>query len=415
MKLDRESASRVAGPPDSGARWLGILLVVGAGVVSAFQVGKAPTALAAVQADLALDLATASWLLSAFAVVGALGGAGIGIAVDHLGARRLVLGGLLLQAACSALGAVAEGAPLLLASRVVEGLGFLTVTVAAPTLIVALAPPRERGQAMAVWGTFMPIGIALVMLAAPLLTPLGWRGFWLLNAAVLVAYALLLAGGTRGAPAGAEPLRPIAEDVRATAAAGGPWLLGGVMAAFAAAFFAVFGFLPGILAERLGVSSETGSLLTAAAVAANIIGNLACGPLLARGVSRAQILLAAFAGMALCGFGILGAGVAGPFVYAACVAFSAVGGLIPVALLDGAARHAPRPELVGATVGFDMQGNNIGLVAGPALAGAVAAAHGWPAVALLIAALAVAAGALALVLGAQPAETAQPDYGPGRR
>jgi hypothetical protein len=36
-------------------------------------------------------------------------------------------------------------------------------------------------------------------------------------------------------------------------------------------------------------------------------------------------------------------------------------------------------------------------------------------VALLIVALAVAAGGLALVLGAQPAETAQPDYGPGRR
>jgi Zn-dependent protease len=94
--------------------------------------------------------------------------------------------------------------------------------------------------------------------------------------------------------------------------------------------------------QRLGVSLETASLLAAGAVAANVVGNLACGPLLARGVSRARILLAAFAGMALSGFAILGADVPGPLAYAACVAFSAVGGLIPVALLDGAARHAPR-------------------------------------------------------------------------
>ena len=36
------------------------VLVVGAGVVSAFQVGKAPAALAAVQGDLALSLAVAA-------------------------------------------------------------------------------------------------------------------------------------------------------------------------------------------------------------------------------------------------------------------------------------------------------------------------------------------------------------------
>jgi MFS family permease len=131
-----------------GSRWPTILLIAGAGVVSAFQVGKAPTALAAVQADLALGLATASWLLSAFAIVGARAGIAIGVAVDHVGARRTVLAGLLLQGLFSAAGAFAEGAPLLLATRAIEGLGFLTVTVATPTLIVAVARPRDLGLAI---------------------------------------------------------------------------------------------------------------------------------------------------------------------------------------------------------------------------------------------------------------------------
>lgn len=392
------------------SRWPTILLIVGTGVVSAFQVGKAPAALAAVQADLALDLATASWLLSAFALVGALAGVAIGVAVDHVGARRMALGGLLLQGVCCAVGAFAGGAPLLLATRAIEGVGFLAVCVAAPALIVAVAPPRDLGRAIAVWGTFMPVGMTVVMLGAPLLTAMGWRGFWLVNAAALIGYAALFALGTRStsirATTSRTPSRSIADDVRETLGAGGPWLLASLMAAFAAGYFAIFGFLPSILSNRLAVGPETGSLLTAVAVAVNALGNLGCGQLLARGVRRWHILLTGFGAMALCGFGILGEGVPGAVAYALCVVFSAISGLIPVALIDAAPRHAPRPELVGATVGFLMQGNNLGLVLGPAGAGALAAALGWPAVSVFVAAVALAAGLLALALRARPAEAA---------
>jgi hypothetical protein len=74
-------------PARGSTRWPTVLLIVGAGVVSAFQVGKAPPALA-VQADLGLDLAATSWLLSAFAIVGALAGIAIGVAVESV--RRVL-------------------------------------------------------------------------------------------------------------------------------------------------------------------------------------------------------------------------------------------------------------------------------------------------------------------------------------
>lgn len=391
--------------PDA-SRWPTILLIVGAGVVSAFQLGKAPMALAAVQADLAVGLATVSWLLSAFAVVGSLAGIAVGVAVDHVGARRMALAGLLLQGAGSTIGALAGGAPLLLAARAVEGLGFLAVAVAAPTLIVAVAPPRDRGRAIALWATFIPVGMTVVMLGAPLLAVVGWRGYWLANAAVLMGYAVLLAYGTREISPGAGRHRSVADDVRQTLAARGPWLLAGLFAAFSAAFFAVFGFLPSILSERLAVGPETGSVLAAAAVVVNVTGNLACGSLLARGVRPPNILLAGFLTMALCGFGILGDGVPGALAYALCLVFSAASGLVPVALFDGAPRHAPRPELVGATMGFLMQGNNVGLVVGPAAAGPLAAAFGWSAVAAFVAAVAVAASLLAVALRDRPPKRA---------
>lgn len=395
------------------SRWPAILLIVGAGIVSAFQVGKAPMALTAVQADLGLSLATVSWLISAFAIVGALVGAPVGVAVDYLGARRMALAGLLLQAAGSGVGAWATGAPLLLATRVVEGVGFLAVTVAAPTLIMAVTRPRDHDRAVALWAMFMPVGMTLILLASPLLTALAWRGFWLLNAAVLIGYAGLLAWRVRPDSRSATAQRHIVDDMRQTLAARGPWLLAGLFAAFSSAFFAVFGFLPSFLTERLAITAETASTLTAVAVAASGIGNLACGLLLARGLRPTHLLSVSFAVMALCGVAIFADGVADGIAYALCILFSFISGLIPVVLIQGASRHAPRPDLVGATIGFAMQGNNIGLVVGPAVAGAVAARAGWPIVALFITVIATVAGLLILALSALPGGAGSDDESVG--
>lgn len=396
----------IASPAHDDSRWPTILLIVGAGIVSAFQAGKAPIALAAIRADLGLDLATSAWLLSAFAIVGALASIAIGVAVDHLGARRMAVGGLLLQAVGSVAGAFAGGLPLLLASRATEGIGFLLVTVAAPTLIATLARAQDRKRAFAVFSTFFPVGMTVVMLGAPLLTVLGWRGLWLVNAAILLGYAGLFALGTHSMTSSSTSHRSIAGDVKHTLAAPGPWLLAGLFAAYLAVYFAVFGFLPSILMDRLAVSSATGGVLTAIAVVAGAAGCLVCGQFLASGVQPWRILLIGFGAMALCGFGIFSEDVAGQAAYALCIVFSFAGGFIPVVLIDAVPRHAPRPELVGATMGLLMQGNNAGLVLGPAAVGVIATAAGWPSVSLFVVAIVIAAGLLGLAFRARPAESA---------
>ena len=385
-------------PIAEASPWPTIVVIVGAGVVSAFQVGKAPMALAAVQAELALDLATVSWLISAFAVIGALVGVPIGLAVDRVGAKRMAVLGLLLQGAGAALGALSAGVGALLATRLLEGLGFLCVVVAAPALITAVAPADLRDRAMALWATFMPVGLSLIMLAAPLLTLLTWRGFWLLNAVLLTGYAMLLGRRLRLSVLPAARPRPIRQAVGEAMTAPGPWVLGGLFAAFSAMFFAVFGFLPSFLAERLGIGNETASMLSAVAAAASAAGNIVCGQLLTRGFRPARLLVASFGVMAICGVGIFSPLVPGAVAFALCVTFSFISGLVPVVIFDSAPRLAPRPALIGVTIGFAMQGNNIGLIVGPAAAGGVAATFGWPMVSLVVAAIAVMAMPLVRVL-----------------
>ncbi|MBL3556929.1 MULTISPECIES: CynX/NimT family MFS transporter [Marinobacter] len=374
--------------------WPVVALIIGAGVISACQLGKAPLALQAVQQELQLGLGTASWLISAFAVIGAVLGAPIGLTVDRIGVRRTAILSLLVMGTGSALGALSNDATSLLATRVLEGLGFLGLVVAAPALIAAVAPERIRDRAMALWAIFMPTGLMLVLLAAPLLNTITWRGFWLLNAAVLISYAALLGWVVPSSQCASSKHSSILKDIKQTTAAPGPWVLGALFALFSTLFFAVFGFLPSLLTERLGVSDEAASMLSAVAVAASGVGNIVCGLLLARGVESIRLLYGSFGTMLICGGGVFSAVVPGPGIYALCLVFTFASGFVPVVIFKRAAHFAPHNALVGTTLGFAMQGNNIGLLIGPAVAGVLVAAFGWSAVSILVVACAPVAALL---------------------
>jgi MFS transporter, DHA1 family, inner membrane transport protein len=375
-----------------------LTLVIGAGIVSAFQVGKAPVALPSLQVDLGVDLGAVSWVLSAFALVGAVASLPIGAVSDRIQARRAVIAGLALQALGSALGALAAGLPWLLATRVLEGLGFLAVTVAAPAMVVAASTPASRKKAFAAWATFMPLGMAVVMLAAPWLQALGWRGLWWGNAVLLAGYAMALAVGTRGLAAGtarSTHSEGLSEGLWGTLRSGGAWFLAGQFCAYTAVFFALFGFLPTLLADRLGVDEGVAGLLSAIAVGAGAAGCIACGALLQRGHRASHMLVAGFAIIALCGVGILLVPLPGEVAYALCVIFSFAGAFIPVVIFDAAPRLATRPSLPGAVVGLATQGSNAGIVIGPVAAGAIATHAGWQWVAPPLVAVAVVAAACA--------------------
>ncbi len=365
--------------------WNTVFIIAGAGVVSAFQVGKAPMALGAIQVDLGISLVLVSWLISAFAIVGAIAGAPVGLAADRIGAKRMIVGGLVVQAVGAGLGAASPGVELLLISRVVEGLGFMGVLIAGPAMIFGSVPAKIHNRAISVWATVMPVGMTTVMFAAPLLTMLEWRGFWSLNAAILFAYAVFFVVMVSARKALIEDGGSISGQLRQALSAPGPWVLAVMFAAFSAAFFVVFGFLPSLLTQRFGLSSELASTISGVAIAASGLGNLAAGFLLASGRKPLHVLGTGFVLMALFGCGVLAADLFLTAVTVLAVLFAFVAGLIPVVIMDSVPRLAPRAELVGATLGLAMQGNNIGMLVGPVVGGALAASFGWTSVAIALA------------------------------
>ncbi|WID94775.1 MFS transporter [Bosea vestrisii] len=380
----------ITAEPASRTDWLAVTVVVAGGIVAALQVGKAAIAMPLVQAEFGLDLATLGWLASIFAVLGMVGGIPVGTLAIGLGARRVLLFGLLAVAVGAFLGSAAPRFPMLLASRVLEGFGFLLITIAGPAILQRVASPAQRDIAMALWSCFMPTGIALAMLAGLWLTD--WRMIWQVTGALAVAaIALTLLAVPQVGGGGRTSLAALAGDAGAVLSARGPLLLALTFALYALMFFALFSFLPVLLMQRMQVSLATAGVLGALASAVNIIGNLAAGMLLARGVSRIGLIVFASLVMGLSALGIFLGLLPDSATFLLCVLFSMVGGIIPATLLSSAPVLAPTAALTPVVVGLLMQGSNLGQVVGPVAIGGVIEALGWPSAAGLVGGAAVLA------------------------
>ena len=159
--------------------WGLVWLCIGAGIVSALQIGKAPPVILEIQADLGLDKVTAGWAISLISAVGMTIAAFVGVLAGVLGAKRVHLSGYLLIALGSGLGMTADSGSFLLFSRLVESLGFLAIIVSAPPLLQRVIAPADQGRVMGFWGCYMPGGMVIALVAAPTLAGLiGWRGLW---------------------------------------------------------------------------------------------------------------------------------------------------------------------------------------------------------------------------------------------
>jgi predicted MFS family arabinose efflux permease len=164
-------------------------------------------------------------------------------------------------------------------------------------------------------------------------------------------------------------------------------------------FFALFSFLPVLLMEQMDVSHQTAGLLSALASAVNVLGNLAAGLLLSRGVSRAVLLAGASITMGVVSFGIFLPLLPAAATFALCMLFSAVGGLIPATILSSAPIVAPTAGLVPVVLGLIIQGNNLGQILGPMAVGSAIERFGWSSAAYAVAGAALVATALVAVFG----------------
>jgi EmrB/QacA subfamily drug resistance transporter len=163
-------------------------------------------ALPVIQQQLGGDVASAQWIMNAYALLlGALVLAG-GAAADRYGRKRVFLAGVVLFTAASLGCGLAPSLPALIAARAVQGVGAALLTPASLALLGATFDAKGRGQAIGIWagasGLMSAIG---PVLGGWLTDAISWRAVFLINlpiAALAIWLVTAAARESKGARAG---------------------------------------------------------------------------------------------------------------------------------------------------------------------------------------------------------------------
>ena len=351
---------------------------------------KVAPALPLQRAEFGLTLVESGFIATAFNVMGGVAGILAGTMCDRYGYRRLGLAGLAILALAGLLGAMARDFPVLLATRFLEGIGFLLFTVSGSALTASAAEgPRDRARALGLWAAYMPAGGGIALLVAPpVIAAWGWRGLWVMLAlAAAASFALAARYSPSPKHGGIASLSLLVESL----ARPGNIALAVLFAFYVSQWSSVMIWLPTFLVDERGATPAAAALLTALMVLVNAPGNVAGGWLLSRGVLRGPMVIAASAIMALCSAGMLGPWLPDAARYLLCLVFSACAGVIPGAIFSGLPVHAKTPQHISTANGMVLQTSQAGQFVGPiALAWLASRYGGWGAT--LWAMLAFAAG-----------------------
>jgi EmrB/QacA subfamily drug resistance transporter len=143
-------------------------------------------ALASIQSHLHAGITALQWVVSGYALTFAALMLTFGTLGDHFGRRRVMVAGLVVFTLGSVLGLLAPSVGVLIAARVVMGIGAAASEPGTLSMIRQLYPDRaERAQALGVWSAVSGLALAAGPLVGGTLIGLwDWRGIFAFNIAI---------------------------------------------------------------------------------------------------------------------------------------------------------------------------------------------------------------------------------------
>jgi predicted MFS family arabinose efflux permease len=365
--------------------WVILVVVYLASVVAPFNQYKVPPLIPLLMDTFQINLPQSGLLMSSFAMVGLVLALPTGLILQRFGVKVTVLAAMGSLAVGSSLGAFSTSFSLLLSSRVLEGIGYGLIGVAAPATIALWYPPSKQGTPMGIWATWVPLGSIFMYNLAPLMADkFGWQSVWwagLIFALVMVVLSALLL--RRPPTEAADPLPNTSHQISWKALANRDiWLLAGSFACFNLALSNIATYYPTFLNEVRGYSLGQSSFITSIPAFLVMVSSPLSGWFSDRINSRRLVFTIPYLFLSvILIFPFL---VTGWQINALMMVYGFVVGIIPTATFAAAPEIMHRPELAGLGLAAILVGQNFGLLFGPVLYGAAVNWLGWTSAGFLL-------------------------------
>lgn len=174
-----------AGTPALNRRWWTLVAVCGATFMLLVDVTIVQVALPTMQRTLHASFSDLQWVISAYALSLSALILTAGSLADRFGRKRVFLVGVVIFTLASLMCGLANSATLLIAARAVQGIGGAAMFATSLALIAQEFSGRERGTAIAVWGSTVGGAVAIGPLIGGALTSgLGWQWIFYVNVPV---------------------------------------------------------------------------------------------------------------------------------------------------------------------------------------------------------------------------------------
>ena len=375
------------------------------GSLGAFNVAKIGPSIQTLQRIFDLSLTEVGILASLFGGLVVLFAAALAGFARSFGERRVMLASVAAAAAGSAVTLLLDNTPALFIGRMIEGICYMAVMLTGPAVLIRYTSESRRGAIMGVWGGFMPLGNAIVLLLAPgLLESTGsWRPVWYAGlvfavAAFIFVYWLI----PRDAPPKQSKLFNTAGFIGALR---NRYIghIGLLFAGHGVLYHSLLQFMPVINQDIIGLTLSGASALVVAFCLIGFAGNILCGQLLQAGYRPSRLAVAA-------GLIVAGALVAMMVWEATPIAFAAM--LLVIGLVTGA--NPPvyfylvskeRTDIANMPLifGWLFQIQAIGIIVGPAWFGFFADSFGtWSAAIAALVPFALAMAVMSLGIDSGP-------------
>ncbi|MDR0500081.1 MAG: MFS transporter [Coriobacteriales bacterium] len=366
--------------------WIVALTTIFAGIALALVQNKVAPCMSTLMIAFSIDMATAGWLSSLFSLVGIVVALPASVILKRFGPKKGGIFALGCAIIGSLIGVFTDNATILMATRIIEGIGVGLIAVIGPSLIAMWFPEAKRGLPMSIWGAYQ-MGAQAVMffLGSALTMSFGWQGmWWFAGAACVIALVLYVVcvKSPRPEDSHADVQNEnvsISEGVRS----GSTWLISLVTMLFCIGCFGFVNWIATCWSEIFNWSEGDANFWVGAFSIGGLFAAVLIGALLNK-LKNWRL----FGMLALVFYGVislLGMNMPSPlFIVAFVIIYAFADAGFPCVLWTMTAQTVKKPELAGVAMGVVCVGFNVGILLGPPITGAVAEVWGWTAASVLI-------------------------------